>query len=124
MLDDAVKARLIVSKLDAVTYAQFTNHILPKRACDVPLTDTVVVPKELFGHKMSVFERRYAYLKTQRNEESLRDYTGLVNQRHAMAEFNDVTPEQMKCLVWICGLGAPQHADVRARALRKMEDNP
>ncbi|KAK6733039.1 hypothetical protein RB195_017044 [Necator americanus] len=41
-----------------------------------------------------------------------------------MAEFNDVTPEQMKYLVWICGLVAPQDADVRARALRKMEDNP
>ncbi|KAK6763083.1 hypothetical protein RB195_023695 [Necator americanus] len=40
-----------------------------------------------------------------------------------MAEFSDVTPEQMKCLVWICGLVAPQDADVRARALRKMEDN-
>ncbi|KAK6765277.1 hypothetical protein RB195_025274 [Necator americanus] len=123
-LDDAAKARLIVSKLDAETYARFTSHILPKRACDVPLTDTVVVLKELFGHNTSVFARRYAYLKTQRNEESLRDYTGLVNQLHAMVEFNDVTPEQMKCLVRIRGLVAPEDADVRARALRKMEDNP
>ncbi|KAK6726147.1 hypothetical protein RB195_004455 [Necator americanus] len=52
-LDDAAKARLVVSKLDAVTYARFTNHILPKRACDVPLTDTVAVLKELFGHNTS-----------------------------------------------------------------------
>ncbi|KAK6762347.1 hypothetical protein RB195_023167 [Necator americanus] len=123
-LDDAAKARLIVSKLDAVTYARFTKHILPKRACDVPLTDTVAVLKELFGHNVSVFTGRYAFLKTQRKEGRLRDYTGLVNQRHVMAELNDVTPEQMKCLVWICGLVALQDADVRARALRKMEDNP
>ncbi|KAK6736008.1 hypothetical protein RB195_018967 [Necator americanus] len=122
-LDDVAKARLIVSKLDAVTYARFTNHILPKRACDVPLTDTVAVVKELFGHNTSVFARRYAYLKAKRNEESRHDYTGLVNQRHAMAEFNDVTPEQMKCL-WICGLFVPQDADVRARVLRKVEGNP
>ncbi|EYC26344.1 hypothetical protein Y032_0010g1103 [Ancylostoma ceylanicum] len=41
-----------------------------------------------------------------------------------MAEFNDVTPEQMKCFVWICGFAIPEDADIHARALRKMEDNP
>ncbi|KAK6751304.1 hypothetical protein RB195_002970 [Necator americanus] len=45
-LDDAAKARLIVSKFDAVTYARFTNHILPKIACDASLTDTVLALKE------------------------------------------------------------------------------
>ncbi|KAK6741799.1 hypothetical protein RB195_009585 [Necator americanus] len=103
---DSAKARLIVSKLDAITYARFTNHILPKRAYDDPLTKTVAALKGFFGHNTSVLTRRYAYLKTQRNEESLSDYTGLANQRHAMTEFNEVTPEQMKCLVWICGLVA------------------
>ncbi|KAK6762850.1 hypothetical protein RB195_023524 [Necator americanus] len=95
-LDDAAEARLIVSKLDTVTHARFTNHILPQGASGVPLTDTVAALMELFGHNT------------------------LVNQRHAMADFNDVTPEQMKCLVWICGHFAPPDADVRARALRKM----
>lgn len=41
-----------------------------------------------------------------------------------MAEFNTTTPEQMKCLVWIYGLHTPEDADIRAPALRKMEDNP
>ncbi|PIO66820.1 hypothetical protein TELCIR_11449, partial [Teladorsagia circumcincta] len=123
-LDEAAEARLIVSKLDAVTYARFTSHILPEKACEISLADTVATLKELFGHNTSVFSRRYVYLKTQRNGENLRDYTGLVNQRHNMAEFNDVSPEQMKCLVWICGLSSSKDADIRARALRKMEDNP
>ncbi|PIO70411.1 hypothetical protein TELCIR_07734 [Teladorsagia circumcincta] len=79
---------------------------------------------ELFGHKTSVFARRYAYLKTQCNGESLRDYTGLVNRRHEMAEFNAITAEQMKCLVWICGLAAPEYADIRTHALRKLGSNP
>ncbi|EYB92533.1 hypothetical protein Y032_0193g1411 [Ancylostoma ceylanicum] len=102
------KARLIVSKLDAATYARFTNHILPKKTVDASLDETVKTLKELFGHNTSVFARRYVYLRTQRNDESVRDYTGLVNRRHGMAEFNDVTLEQMKYLVWICGL-AIQH---------------
>ncbi|EYC29725.1 hypothetical protein Y032_0006g3146 [Ancylostoma ceylanicum] len=123
-LDDAAKARLIVSKLDTATYARFTNHILPEKTFDVSLDETVKTLKELFGHNTSVFARRYAYLRIQRNDETIRDYTGLVNRRHEMAEFNDVTPEQMKCLVWICGLANSEDADIRARALRRMEDNP
>uniref|UniRef100_F1KU04 Peptidase A2 domain-containing protein n=1 Tax=Ascaris suum TaxID=6253 RepID=F1KU04_ASCSU len=123
-LDDAARARLIVSKLDATTYARFTNHILPKRASELSLEDTVKTLKELFGHNTSIFARRYVYLRTQRNGESLNDYTGIVNQRHEMAEFNTITPEQMKCLVWICGLHSSEDADIRTRALRKMEDNP
>ncbi|EYB88491.1 hypothetical protein Y032_0246g40 [Ancylostoma ceylanicum] len=122
-LDDAAKARLIVSKLDAATYARFTNHILPKKAVDVSLDETVKTLKQLFGHSTSAFPRRYTYLRTQRKDETIRDYTGLVNQRHEVVEFNDVTPEQMKCLVWTCGLANLEDADIRARALRKMEDN-
>lgn len=123
-LDDAAKARLIVSKLDAASYARFTNHILPSKPSDISMEETVKTLKELFGHNTSVFARRYAYLRTQCNGESLRDYTGMVNQRHELAEFNAVTGEQMKCLVWICGLSAPEYADIRTRALRKMEEQP
>ncbi|VDM43615.1 unnamed protein product [Toxocara canis] len=123
-LDEAAKARLIVSKLDAAAYARFTNHILPKRPSELCFDDTVKTLKELFGHNTSVFFRRYTYLRTQRDGESLSYYTGMVNRRHEMAEFNTITPEQMKCLVWICGLHTPDDADIRTRPLRKMEDNP
>ncbi|VDM27525.1 unnamed protein product, partial [Toxocara canis] len=123
-LDEATKARLIVSKLDAVAYTRFANHILPKRPSELCFDDTVKTLKELFGHNTSVFARRYTYLRTQRNGESLSDYTGMVIRRHEMAEFNAITPEQMKCLVWICGLHTPDDADIRTLALLKMEDNP
>ncbi|PIO63819.1 reverse transcriptase [Teladorsagia circumcincta] len=123
-LDDAAKARLIVSKLDAAAFARFTNHILPKKPAEVSVQDTVKTLQELFGHNTSVFVRRYTYLRTQCSGETLRDYTGLVNRRHVMAEFNTITAEQMKCLVWICGLSTSDYADIRAHALRKMEENP
>ncbi|KHN79597.1 hypothetical protein Tcan_00527, partial [Toxocara canis] len=108
----------------AVAYARFTNHILPKRPSELCFDYTVKTLKELFGHNASVFARRYNYLRTQRNGESLSDYTEIVNRRHEMAEFNAITPEQMKCLVWICGLHTPDDADIRTLAPRKMEDNP
>ncbi|VDM40590.1 unnamed protein product [Toxocara canis] len=123
-LDEAAKARLIVSKLDAVIYARFTNQILPKRASELCYDDTFKTLKELFVHNTSVFARHYNYLRTQRSCEPLSDYTGMVSRRHEMAEFNAITPEQMKCLLWICGLQTPDDADIRTRALRKMEGNP
>ncbi|EPB67002.1 hypothetical protein ANCCEY_13903 [Ancylostoma ceylanicum] len=95
-LDYAANVRLIVSNLDAATYARFSNRILPKKTFDVSLDETVKTLKELFGHNTSIFARRYAYLRTQRNDETIRDYTGLVNR----------------------------HSDIRGRALRRMEDNP
>ncbi|VDM46332.1 unnamed protein product [Toxocara canis] len=116
--------RLIVSKLDVAAYARFTNHTLPKKAPEVCFDDTDKTPKKPFGHNVSVFARRYTYLTTQRNGESLSDYIGMVTQRHEMAKLNAITPEQTKCLVWICGLYIPNDADIRTRALQKMQDNP
>ncbi|VDM47782.1 unnamed protein product, partial [Toxocara canis] len=91
------KARLFVSKLDAVANARFTNNILLIRASELCYDDTVKTLKELFGHNTSLFVSRYNYLRTQRNGEHLSDYTGTVIRRHEMAEFNAITPEQMKC---------------------------
>ncbi|VDM44421.1 unnamed protein product [Toxocara canis] len=47
----------------------------------------------------------------------------MVSSYHEMEEFSAITPEQMKCLVWICGLHIPDDADIRTRTSRKMEGN-
>ncbi|VDM46090.1 unnamed protein product [Toxocara canis] len=120
----AVRDRLIVSKLDAASYTRFTNHVLPKRDSELCYNDTVKTSKELFGYNTSIFTRRYIYLRTEHNGGSLSDYTGTVNRRHEMAEFNGVTTEQMKCLMWICGLHNPDDGDIRTCAGREMEGNP
>ncbi|VDM47957.1 unnamed protein product [Toxocara canis] len=114
--------------LSSQSWMRWLTHVSPTTSCrkasELCYDDTVKTLKELFGHNTSVFARRYNYLRTQRNGESLSDYTGMVNRRHEMAEFNAITPEQMKRLVWICGLHTPDDADIRTLALRKMEDNP
>ncbi|VDO40915.1 unnamed protein product [Haemonchus placei] len=69
-LDEAAKARLIVSKFDAPAYARFTKHILPRIAAEISLAETMKTLQELFGHNTSVFARGYAYLKTQCNGEA------------------------------------------------------
>lgn len=84
--------------------------------------DTVRTPNELFGHNILVFPHCYAYLWTQRNGESLGNYIGLVNRRHRKAEFNVVSSEQNKCLIWICDLHSAQDTEILARALREIEE--
>ncbi|VDM37238.1 unnamed protein product [Toxocara canis] len=81
-LDEAARTRLIVSKLDAAVYARFTNHILLKIAPEVCVDDIVRTLKELFQHNTSMFARRYTYLRTKRNGDSLIVYTGMLSGRH------------------------------------------
>ncbi|VDO61477.1 unnamed protein product [Haemonchus placei] len=52
-INEAAKARLIVSKLDAPAYARFTNHILPRKAAEISLAETMKTLQELFGHNTS-----------------------------------------------------------------------
>ncbi|PIO68571.1 hypothetical protein TELCIR_09635 [Teladorsagia circumcincta] len=99
-LDDAANSRPIVSKLDAAAFARFTYHISPKKPAEVSVQDIVKTLQELFGRNTSVFARRYTYLQKQ------------------------CSAEQMKCLVWICGLSVSDYADIRAHALRKVGENP
>ncbi|VDO37690.1 unnamed protein product [Haemonchus placei] len=80
--------------------------------------------RKFFGHNPSVLSHRYVCLETQRNDENLRGYTGLVNQQHAMAEFNDISPEQTECLLWICGLASSDNAYIWTSALSKMTHKP
>ncbi|VDM26717.1 unnamed protein product [Toxocara canis] len=113
-LNVAARARLIVSKLDAAAYARFTNHILPQGGSEVGFDDTVKTLKELFEHNTS---------NTAQRRISQRLYWD-GRRRHEMAKFNAIIPQQMKCLMWICGPHTTDDAEIRTRDLRKMEDNP
>ena len=126
-LDDSSKVRLIVQKLDQEAFRKYDAHLLPRSYSELTLTETVTALKELFGHRGSQFARRYQYLQTRCEETSadtFDDYTGLVNQRHELSDMSSVTADQMKCLVWICGLHGSQFNDVRELALEYLEQHP
>ena len=122
-LDEPAKARLVVSKLDASAHAQFTIHVFPKKTSEV-IRENSKNAERTFRSQNFRFRRRYVYRRTQRHGESLTDYTGNSNQRHDFTKFNTITLEQMKCLVWICGLNTSSDADIRTRALQKLKENP
>ncbi|XP_017463958.1 PREDICTED: uncharacterized protein LOC108357385, partial [Rhagoletis zephyria] len=98
-----------------------------KKHSELDFTTTVLTLKELFGHRGSQFARRYQYLQIKcedSNNDTFDDYTGLVNERHEIAEISKITPEELKCLVWICGLKSERYQKVRQIALQFVEENP
>ncbi|XP_018497223.1 uncharacterized protein LOC108865058 [Galendromus occidentalis] len=126
-LDDTAKVRFIVQKLDQDAFQKYDAHILPKKYSDLNFADTISKLKELFGHRGSEFARRYQYFQSKCENTSggtFDDYTGLVNKRHELSNMSKITADQMKCLVWICGLKGSEHNDVRELALQFIEDKP
>src|ERR1700679_4049827 len=80
-------------------FNRFTSHIMPKKTSEFSLDETVSTLKELFGHNLSVFSRRYNYLKTTCVDDSggtFDEYTGLVNRRHEVAMMSTIAPDELK----------------------------
>uniref|UniRef100_A0A8R1ERQ9 CCHC-type domain-containing protein n=1 Tax=Caenorhabditis japonica TaxID=281687 RepID=A0A8R1ERQ9_CAEJA len=120
-LDDASKARFLVTKLDKHEAEQFRNHILPKRPAEVNFDETVAMLRKLFNETKSVTRLRYELLSVKFDGYDRKIYTGLVKSRFSVAQWSTMTEDQAQCLLWIMGLQSHEHADLRARALRELE---
>ncbi|XP_055543365.1 uncharacterized protein K02A2.6-like [Wyeomyia smithii] len=94
-LDDAAKTRLLLRKLSDATHAEYMNHILPKTTRDFLFDDTVAKLKQLFSAHASLF------------------YFGV----------STCNVDEFKCLIFVCGLHAPQDAEIRTALLAKLEGN-
>uniref|UniRef100_A0A8R1IMM4 CCHC-type domain-containing protein n=4 Tax=Caenorhabditis japonica TaxID=281687 RepID=A0A8R1IMM4_CAEJA len=120
-LDDASKARFLVTKLDKHEAEQFRNHILPKMPAEVNFDETVAMLRKLFNETKSITRLRYELLSVKFDGYDRKIYTGLVKSRFSVAQWSTMTEDQAQCLLWIMGLQSHEHADLRARALRELE---
>uniref|UniRef100_A0A8R1I9S6 DUF7083 domain-containing protein n=1 Tax=Caenorhabditis japonica TaxID=281687 RepID=A0A8R1I9S6_CAEJA len=87
-LDDATKARLVLLKLDAHSYALFTSLILPKKPADLKLEEVVKMLRQHFGDESSVFRRRFEYINSEYQGNGLDEYDGQVKRRFNHSEWN------------------------------------
>ena len=86
------------------------------------LETLVATLKTLFSQPASLFRRRYKFLQTKRDGIEINDLVGLINMRGEAAGLDKLTPEQLKCLVLVNALSAPEDLELRTRALRKLDD--
>uniref|UniRef100_A0A914VG44 Uncharacterized protein n=1 Tax=Plectus sambesii TaxID=2011161 RepID=A0A914VG44_9BILA len=86
---------------------------------------TVNLLTELFNKPISLFHRRYCCLTLLKNEEDdMMTYMEIVNKQCEQFKLADLTIDQFKCLIFVCGLQSTADANVRTKILHQMEINP
>ncbi|XP_055585260.1 uncharacterized protein K02A2.6-like [Uranotaenia lowii] len=122
-LDDAAKVRLLLRKLDTLSHSRYLNYILPALPKDIDFRETVSTLKKIFGSQVSMFRKRFQCLQIVKNDmDDIIDYGRKVNRVCEDFEFQNLTLDHFKCLVFVSGLKSAKHADIRARLLTKMEN--
>uniref|UniRef100_A0AAG5DQM8 Reverse transcriptase domain-containing protein n=1 Tax=Anopheles atroparvus TaxID=41427 RepID=A0AAG5DQM8_ANOAO len=124
-LSDDAKVRLLMRKLGALEHDRYTNFILPKNSRDFSLHETVIKLTDLFGTKESLLHRRYKCLNTYKmQEEDYLAYGCRVNRGVVNFDLRKLTEEQLKCLIFVCGLKTHKDLEIRQRLLARIEYRP
>ncbi|XP_053698542.1 uncharacterized protein K02A2.6-like [Sabethes cyaneus] len=123
-LNDAAKTRLLLRKLSDSTHAEYMNHILPKTTRDFSFDETVSKLKQLFSAHASLFCKRYRCLTLNKKaSDDFQMYAGFVNRLCEDFGVANCSVDEFKCLIYVCGLHAPQDAEIRTALLAKLEGN-
>nr|VZI04460.1 unnamed protein product [Spirometra erinaceieuropaei] len=122
--DDAWKVRLPLRKLGPAEYERYANFILPKNPREVAFKDMVQTLSQIFGEQSSLFNTRFQCLQLcKRDSDDFITYAGIVNRECGRFQLGSLTEDQLKCLIFICGLQSPKDADIRTRLLSKVQQN-
>ncbi|XP_037028712.1 uncharacterized protein K02A2.6-like [Bradysia coprophila] len=120
-LDDAAKVRLLLRKLDDKSHSTYVNFILPKKTSQNSFEDTVKILKKMFGEPESLFSVRYNCMKlVKKSSDDFIAFASIVNKECERFEFANLTSDQFKCLIFICGLTSCEK-EFRTRLLMKVE---
>lgn len=123
-LDDAAKVRLLLRKLSPPDHERYNSFILPKLAREFTFAETVEKLKSLFGATVSTFRRRYNCLQTTKEDgDDYLTYSCKVNKACVDFKLSELTEEQFKCLIYVCGLKSKQEAEIRMRLINKLNES-
>ncbi|XP_040160528.1 uncharacterized protein LOC120898562 isoform X2 [Anopheles arabiensis] len=122
-LSDAAKVRLLLRKLGAAEHDRYLSFILPRRSNEFSFKETIAKLAVLFDVQESLISKRYRCLQlTRKPEEDLLTYACRVNKSCVEFELSKLDEEQLKCLLFVCGLREERDVEVRTRLLAKIED--
>ncbi|CAH8603980.1 unnamed protein product [Schistosoma rodhaini] len=124
-LDDAAKVRLLLRRLGTLEYNKYVNFILPQNPRDLSFNETVQILSKIFGEQSSLFSIRYQCFQISKSlSDDYLTYAGHVNKECERFRINEITADQFKCLIFICGLKNPEDMDIRTRILSRIEQEP
>ncbi|XP_035896952.1 uncharacterized protein K02A2.6-like [Anopheles stephensi] len=111
-LDDAMRVRLLLRKLGMVEHERYVSHILPSKPGDFDFNTTVTKLKKLFGSPCSEMERRFKCINMAKTkQEDFVAYSCRVNKAVVESELSVLSEEELKCLIFVCGLKDESYAD-------------
>ena len=122
---DEMKVRLLLQKLGAAEHNKFVDYIIPKKNSELTFDETVKSLMELYCPKVSLFCKRWKCINLTRKEDQ--DYTtfaSIVNRHCDDFELSSLTADSFKVLVFIQGLVSSKDAELRRRALNRLEMEP
>uniref|UniRef100_A0A182NT42 DUF7083 domain-containing protein n=1 Tax=Anopheles dirus TaxID=7168 RepID=A0A182NT42_9DIPT len=121
-LNDSAKVLLLLRKLGAAEHERYLSFILPSRPSDFSFKETTAKLVTLFDIQESLISKRYKCLQlTKKTTEDLLTYACRVNKSCVQFELGKLSEEQLKCLLFICGLREERDVDVRTRQLARIE---
>ncbi|XP_055522952.1 uncharacterized protein K02A2.6-like [Wyeomyia smithii] len=122
-IDDAAKVRLLLRKLSPQDHERYNSFILPKQARGFSFEETIQKLKSLFGATVSIFRRRYHCFQTIKEDgDDYLAYSCKVNKACVDFKLSELTEEQFKCLIYICGLKSKNDTEIRMRLINKLND--
>ncbi|XP_055604855.1 uncharacterized protein K02A2.6-like [Uranotaenia lowii] len=123
-LDDAAKIRLLMRSLSVPVHEKFTNYLLPRHPRDFSFGQVIEKLKTIFSEKRSLFSKRYDCLHLIKNDsDDFVTYAGNVNRFCEDFDLANLTIDQFKALIFVCGMQSSQEAEVRTRLLAKLESD-
>nr|XP_049462814.1 uncharacterized protein K02A2.6-like [Anopheles coluzzii]XP_049462816.1 uncharacterized protein K02A2.6-like [Anopheles coluzzii] len=100
------------------------NFVLPKHPGDFSFAETVTKLKALFSAKETILSKRYKCLKIVKTQaEDFMSYACRVNRACEDFELKAMTENQLKALVFKCGLKNENDLEYRTRLLNMIEKN-
>lgn len=121
-LDDQSEIRLLLRKLDTSAHFKYTNYILPRLSSDFTFNETLIKLKKIFDRRQSLFSLRYkCFQLIKQDDMNNLTYMGLINKSCEDIEFNNLTINQLKCLLYVTGMKSSSDMELRTKLLAKLD---
>ena len=94
---------------------------MPKNPRDLSFKETVEMLAHTFGSKALLFNIRFKSLQIEKGDgDDIVTHAGRVNQE-CQRFVQELSSDQFKCLIFVCGLKSPRNAEYRLKLLNKIE---